>query len=157
MGGRTLLSFFVLKLEWGPVFGQRKAWRFLRGLSSYLTFIPPNGNTKCGKIGRDKKSNMARGPGEYPPVWEMCGHLVSEWLVTDLLNTINLLLAVHWVTQMGIHTWVETIRSEQQQKMARSTPGEWLIEELDVHQIRGTCYSSLGMPRNSLTGGNLKN
>lgn len=77
MGGRTLLSFFVLKLGLGLVFGQRKAWRFLRGLSSYLTFIPPNGNTKCREIGREKESNMARGPGEYPPVWEMCAHLVS--------------------------------------------------------------------------------
>lgn len=75
MGGRTLLSFFVLKLGWGLYLGRERHGDSL-GLSCYLNFIT-FGNTKCGEIGRDKKSNMASGPGEYTPLWEMCGHLVS--------------------------------------------------------------------------------
>lgn len=67
MGGRILQSFFCLKLEWGQVFGQRKAWRFLWGLSSHLPPYPTK--WKHQMWGNRQRCEVKYRPGDHRSVY----------------------------------------------------------------------------------------
>lgn len=76
MGGEDFAVILCFETGIGPGIWAEKGMEVLTRVELLpLTFIPPNGNTKCREIGREKESNMARGPGAI----HLSGRCVLTW------------------------------------------------------------------------------